>query len=97
QLIKSHGSLEKALKFIPQAKFPEDPLKIREYFLNPITIDVGDIEWRKPSYTDVIKILVEEYEFSRDRVENALKRLEKAYKEHVKASTSSLDQWFKRH
>lgn len=97
QLIKSHGSLEKALKFIPQAKFPEDPLKIREYFLNPITIDVSNIEWRKPSYTDVIKILVEEYEFSRDRVENALKRLEKAYKEHVKASTSSLDQWFKKH
>ncbi|MCS7111235.1 MAG: flap endonuclease-1 [Ignisphaera sp.] len=96
QIIKSYGSLEKALKFIPQARFPEDPLKIREYFLNPTVVDVEDIEWGEPSYADVVKILVEEHEFSRDRVENALKRLEKAFKEHVRGASTSLDQWFKR-
>ncbi len=96
QIIKSYGSLEKALKFIPQAKFPEDPLKIREYFLNPAVIDIGSIEWRKPSHTDIIKILVEEHDFSRDRVENALKRLEKAFREHVRGTSASLDQWFKK-
>jgi flap endonuclease-1 len=95
-IIKSYGSLEKALKFIPQAKFPEDPLKIREYFLNPVVIDIDNIEWRKPSHEDVIKILVEDYEFSRDRVENALKRLDKAFREHIKGATTSLDQWFKK-
>lgn len=96
QIIKSYGSLEKALKFIPQAKFPEDPLKIREYFLNPTVIDVDSVEWKRPSHSDVMRILVEEHEFSRDRVENALKRLEKAFREYVRGAPSSLDQWFKK-
>lgn len=95
QLIKTHSSLEKVLRILPNAKFPEDPLKIREYFLNPPTIDVDKLEWRAPDREAVINILVKEHDFSLDRVENGLARLEKAYREHIKGSTSSLDQWFK--
>uniref|UniRef100_A0A7C2ZMM1 Flap endonuclease 1 n=1 Tax=Ignisphaera aggregans TaxID=334771 RepID=A0A7C2ZMM1_9CREN len=94
QLVKTHGSLDKILRIIPSAKFPEDPLKIREYFLNPPVADIDKLEWREPDKTAVIEILVKEHDFSIDRVENALKRLEKAYREYIKASTKSLDQWF---
>lgn len=95
QLIKTYGSLEKVLRVLPNAKFPEDPLKIREYFLNPPVVDVDSVEWREPDKNAVIQILVKEHDFSLDRVENALKRLEKSYRDYIKGAPASLDQWFK--
>lgn len=95
QLIKTYGSLEKVLRVLPSAKFPEDPLKIKEYFLKPPVIDVDKIEWREPDKSAVIQILVKDHDFSSDRVENALKRLEKAYRDFIKGGPTSLDQWFK--
>uniref|UniRef100_A0A7J2U471 Flap endonuclease 1 n=1 Tax=Ignisphaera aggregans TaxID=334771 RepID=A0A7J2U471_9CREN len=96
QLVKTHGSLEKILKHLPQAKFPEDPLKIKSYFLNPPVVDVGKIEWNEPDRERIIEILVKEHDFSLDRVENAIKRLEKGYREYIKSGVASLDVWFKK-
>lgn len=96
QLIKTHGSLEKALRILPNAKFPEDPLKIREYFLKPPVIDVDKLEWNDPDKNAIVQILVKEHDFSLDRVENALKRFEKAYREYLRSAPTSLDQWFRR-
>ncbi|MEM1525583.1 MAG: flap endonuclease-1 [Ignisphaera sp.] len=96
QLIKTHGSLEKILRVLPNIKFPEDPIKIREYFLKPPVIDVDRLEWREPDKNAIVQILVKEHDFSFDRVENALKRFEKAYREYVRSAPASLDQWFKR-
>lgn len=95
QLIKTYGSLDKALRILPNARFPEDPFKIREYFLKPAVIDIDKVEWREPDKDSVIEILVKEHDFSLDRVESGLKRLERAYREFIKGSTSALDQWFK--
>ncbi|MGC9147908.1 MAG: flap endonuclease-1 [Sulfolobales archaeon] len=94
QIIKSYGSLEKALKSLPKASFPIDPMEIKKFFLNPPTTSDYRLEWKEPEASKIIEILVEEYEFSRDRVEKHIERLEKA----VKASTKSsgLDKWFKR-
>ncbi len=96
QLIKTHGSLEKVLKVLPRAQFPEDPLKIREYFLNPRVTDNYRLEWREPDEKMVIEILVHEHDFSLDRVQNALQRLKKAYREYLRGKITSLDAWFKR-
>jgi flap endonuclease-1 len=96
QLIKTYGSLDKALKYLPQAKFPEDPLKIKSYFLNPVVVDVSKLEWREPDKQKIVEILVKEHDFSMDRVENAIKRLEKAYKEFIRGGMASLDMWFKK-
>ncbi|MEM0027230.1 MAG: flap endonuclease-1 [Ignisphaera sp.] len=96
QMIRMHGSLEKALKYIPQARFPEDPLKIKAYFLNPPVNENVNIEWREPDRNRIIQILVKEHDFSPDRVENAIKRLEKGYKEFIKSTTTSLDMWFRK-
>jgi len=95
QLVKTYGSLEKALRVLPKAKFPEDPMKIREYFLKSPVVDLDKIEWKEPDRDAVIQILVKDHDFSLDRVENALKRLEKAYRDFIKGSPASLDQWFK--
>jgi flap endonuclease-1 len=95
QLIKTYGSLEKVLRVLPKARFPEDPMKIKEYFLKPPVIDIDRIEWREPDRNAIIQILVKDHDFSLDRVENALKRLEKAYREFMKGAPSSLDQWFR--
>jgi len=97
QLIKVHGSLENVLKHIgARAKFPEDPLKIREYFLKPQVTDDYRIEWREPDEKMIIEILVHEHDFSIDRVQNAIQRLKKAYREYLKGKVTSLDAWFKK-
>ncbi len=92
--IKTYGSIEKVLKIV-KAEFPVDPLKIKEYFLKPPVTDNYKIEWKEPNREEIINILVHEYDFSETRVNNALNRLEKAYREHVKTKQLGLDMWFK--
>ncbi|RLG86115.1 MAG: flap endonuclease-1 [Thermoprotei archaeon] len=96
QLIKRYGSLEKALKVLSHAKFPEDPLKIRNYFLNPRVTDEYEIRWNEPDEKAIVAILVNEYDFSKERVVNAVQRLKKAYREHLRGRVTSLDMWFRK-
>lgn len=94
KLIKTYGSLDKTLKVV-KASFITDPLEIKKYFLNPPKTANYKVEWKEPNEKDVLKILVEEHDFSEDRVKNALNRLLKAYKEHIKTKQLGLDMWFK--
>jgi len=95
-LIRTHGSIEKAIRSLPTARFPIEPTKIRELFLKPnITTDYK-LNWREPNEEEVIRILVDEHDFSETRVKNALERLRKAYREHIKAGVRGLEAWFKR-
>jgi len=95
-LIKTHGRLEKALKALPTAKFPVEPTKIKEIFLKPPVTDNYSLKWRKPEEEGIIKILVDEHDFSETRVKNAIERLKRAYREYIKATIRGLDMWFKR-
>ncbi|MEM1528339.1 MAG: flap endonuclease-1, partial [Sulfolobales archaeon] len=81
QLIKSFGSLEKAVKSIPGAKFPVPPDEIRNLFKNPQVTRDYTLEWVDPKVDKVKELLVEEYEFSEERVNSALERLAKAVKD----------------
>ncbi len=94
RLIREFGSLEKLLKtpYLKKARFPVDPLKIKEFFLNPPTTDDYVLEWRMPDKEGVIRFLVYEHDFSRDRVERALERLEKAMRSLKGQGT--LEAWF---
>lgn len=95
QLIKKYGSLEKAVKSLPGAKFPVSPEEIKKFFKNPpVTRDYG-LEWRDPDISRVKEILVEEYEFSDDRVSGALERLAKAVRD-LKRPEVGLSKWFKK-
>jgi flap endonuclease-1 len=91
-LIKEHGSAERAL----EAKGIEvdfDVAEIRELFLNHKTTDDYKLEWHSPDKEGVIAFLCRERDFSRERVEKALEKMEKALK--VTRAQRSLDTWFK--
>ena len=58
-----------------KAEFPEDPIKIREYFLNPTVTDNYKIEWSEPDEKCLVDFLCGEYDFSKSRVNHAIERL----------------------
>ena len=95
QLIKAYGSIEKIVKLY-KAEFPVPPEKIREYFLNPPVTTDYKLEWREPNEKAIYEILVEEHDFNPERVKNAVQRLMKAYREHIKGKQMGLEAWFKR-
>ncbi len=95
RLIKTYGSLEKAIKTLPQARFPIEPTKIKELFLNPPVTDNYKLEWREPDEKKIIEILVKEHDFNPERVKRALERLKRAWR-LVKTKQAGLDAWFKK-
>jgi len=95
QLIKTYGSLEKALRAIPGATFPVPPGEIKRVFMNPPVTRDYKLEWREVDVGKVKRILVDEYEFSEERVSSALERLLRAVKA-LKQPTGSLERWFKK-
>jgi len=92
KLIWEFGSLEKLLQTVLKGvQFPVDPLKIREFFLNPPVTDQYSTELSTPDERKIVELLVEEHDFSRERVVKALERLTKA---RGKVKTTSLDAFF---
>ena len=63
---------------------------VRKLFLNPNVTDAYVLEWRQPSEEKIYEILVEEFDFSRERVGKALDELRKA----AVRKSSSLDAFF---
>lgn len=94
--VKAIGDPVKAINSVPRADWGSDvdPVAIYEYFLKPPVRQDYRIAFREPDDKRVIEILVEKHDFSKDRVVNALDRLKKAYREHLKARQRKLDQWF---
>lgn len=74
KLIKTYGSLEKALSAIKDAEFPVEPAKIKEIFLHPNVTDNYKIEWKEPNVEGVLDFLCGEKDFSEDRVRKALEK-----------------------
>ncbi len=96
QLIRQYGSLEKIPKALLLDEDLERLLEIKKYFLSPpITVDYK-IEWREPDPGKIREVLVEEHDFNPDRVNNAIERLRKAYREYIKGGQMGLDAWFKK-
>ncbi len=89
KIIKEYGSLENAVeKGVVELEF--DYNAVRELFLNPNVTDEYVLEWRQPSEEKIYEILVEEFDFSRERVGKALDELRKA----AARKSSSLDAFF---
>ena len=75
KLIKQHGSLENVLSHLKTAKFPVEPQRIREIFLNPKITDNYQLKWKEPDIEGVIDFLCRERDFSEDRVGRALEKM----------------------
>jgi len=94
QLIKTYGSLEKAIKTLPGAKFPVPPEEIRRLFLNPPVTSSYALEWSDPNPDKIVELLVKEFEFSEERVRSAIERLLKAVRD-IRKPAVGLSKWFK--
>ncbi len=94
KLIKQYGNLEtiereKGIKL----EFPYQ--EIRRIFLDPPEADVPKLDWHPPNDTEIFKILCQEHDFSENRVQSALERLEKKLQELAESGAqSSLTDFF---
>ncbi len=74
KLIREYGTLEK----VEKEKGMELVMpyqEIREIFLDPPKMDLVEPKWSDPDETTLYEILCQEHDFSRDRIERSLKRL----------------------
>ena len=71
QLIKKAGDLEHALVDISESNRPSlsEITQVREIFLKPQITDEYSLHWSTPEREEVIRILCDEHQFTRDRVE----------------------------
>ncbi|MDD2472617.1 MULTISPECIES: flap endonuclease-1 [unclassified Methanoculleus] len=65
-----------------------DPEPVRDFFLDPPVADDYTLEWRPPDVGGVVEMLCGRYDFSEERVENALAKVS------TKATQKTLDAWF---
>uniref|UniRef100_A0A7C4JLP4 Flap endonuclease 1 n=1 Tax=Staphylothermus marinus TaxID=2280 RepID=A0A7C4JLP4_STAMA len=94
KLIKEYGSLEKIPKALLGNYSIDELINIKSFFINPPVNKNYKISWNEPDQKKIIDILVNEYDFSEDRVKKAVERLVKAYRENLKARQLGLDMWF---
>ncbi len=84
KLIKEHeNNLDKMFEVVEWEKhYPEISWKqIFDTIKNMPVIDVKELEWQKINDEEVISLLVDDYEFGRDRVESKLDKLRKQQNE----------------
>jgi flap endonuclease-1 len=91
KLVKEHKTLEKILANV-EWKAEVDPEEIYEFFLKPPVTENYRIEWRQPDREKIIEFMVEEHDFSRERVEKVIEKLQQSFSIGRQAS---LKGWFK--
>ena len=92
KLIKEYGTIENAIPHIKDATFPVEPTEIRNIFLQPKVSDDYKIEWKEPNQQGIVDFLCEEKEFSKERIQKALERMDIGSKKQK--SKTSLEKWF---
>jgi len=92
KLIQQHGTLEKLVPTMKEAKFPVEPQRIREIFLHPKVTDNYRITWKEPDPEAVVDFLCRERDFSEERVRKALKKMSEGFREAKGKVT--LETWF---
>jgi flap endonuclease-1 len=92
KLIKEHGTLETARLHIKNATFPVEPSEIRDIFLQPKVSDDYKLEWKEPKQQGIVDFLCGEKEFSEERIQKALERMNIGSKKQK--SKTSLEKWF---
>jgi flap endonuclease-1 len=90
KLIKKYGKLE-AINKIKNELRKIDYESIRLIFLEPdVAVPTSKISWKKPDNTGILNYLCDERSFSEERVNRALKRLDKLALE----KSENLEKWF---
>lgn len=95
KIVKDCASLDDLMKYVKTKydyEFEVDPEDVMNLFLDPPYTPPGQIAWKRPDPERIIRILVDQHDFSRDRIESSLAGLKKNMDE--KAAQSRLDQFF---
>ncbi|MEM5792838.1 MAG: flap endonuclease-1 [Candidatus Aenigmatarchaeota archaeon] len=92
ELVKEKVTLENVLKEV-EWNFDIDPNKIYEFFINPPVIEDYKIEWKEVNEEKIKKIMVDEHDFSEERIEKGIERLLEIRKS---GAQSTLSGWFKK-
>jgi len=92
KLVKEHKTLKKIMEKVEwKAEF--DPEEIYEFFLNPPVAEKYEIEWKQPDREKIIEFMVEEHDFSKERVEKVIDKLQKVF---IAGRQSSLKGWLEK-
>ena len=85
KIVKENKTLKKVLA---QVKWEDevDPEEIYNFFLNPPVNEKYKIEFKQPDREKIIKFMVDEHDFSLERVEKVIEKLQQAYSAGTQAS-----------
>ncbi|MCK5548366.1 MAG: flap endonuclease-1 [Thermoplasmata archaeon] len=88
-LIRTHGDLESVVK--AKKIEVEDMNEVRRIFLEPDVSADYEMEWNEPDEDAVIDLMCGEFEFSKDRIKNAVGKIR-----HSKSmrEQKTLEEWF---
>jgi len=87
-LMRKSGNLERVLE--EEGLVIEDVNGLRDLFLHPSVTDAYELGWTDADVEAAKRMLVDEHDFSEDRVQGALERVAEA---RGKAGQRALDQW----
>lgn len=90
KLVKEHGTLDKVLENV-EWDSDASAEEIYDFFTHPPVTDDYDMEWKEPDGDRLKEFMVEEHDFSSDRVDKVLERLQSYWK---KGRQSNLSGWF---
>ncbi|MCJ7714497.1 flap endonuclease-1 [Candidatus Bathyarchaeota archaeon] len=92
KLIKEHGTIAKVLPHLKNNQIQFDPQEIKEIFINPKITDDYVLKWKDIDIDGVINFLCRKKDFSEERVNKALIKIQEGSK-GIKEKTT-LEQWF---
>jgi flap endonuclease-1 len=91
-LVKKYKTLPNVIKQFDASLFPVDPTEINDIFLQPpIQLDI-ELHWMRPNANDIISFLCVERDFSENRVQSAIDKMQTAL--HAQETKPTLDTWF---
>jgi flap endonuclease-1 len=92
KMLKETTSQQALENLLREAAAPNDFAEIRRIFLTPEVTEDYRLEWRSPDSNAVVKFLCNERDFSKERVMNAIEKMQSGFKETKEKKT--LDSFF---
>ncbi len=92
ELVKKYKTLEAVIRHV-NWNFDVDAKDIYNFFLNPPVTEDYTLSWEEPDEEGLIKFMVDEHDFSEERVKKALNKLKQRFREGRQATLAS---WFKK-
>lgn len=95
KIVKETKSLDELISYVKlkyDYQFEVDAEEVMEIFLNPAYAEPQKLIWKDPDAAAITRLLVDDHDFSAERVGSSLENLKRIMKE--KGAQSKLEQWF---